>query len=738
MKKNVFIILNLLLCSYFIHAQQKLYGVVKDIHHKPVQYATVWVVPDTKYQTETDSLGGFQFTFPDNFEVPFLILTSHTGYINDTLFFGFSFSSFSPSQPLEIVLKPVQMKEVIVTEKQDPTLIGTLPIRNEVITEKEFRRAACCNVSESFETNPSIDASFSDAVSGIRQISMLGLSGKYALTTIENLPLIRGINLFSGFADIPATWVKNIHISKGTGSVLQGYESITGQINLNFQDPEFTEENIYLNGYINHLSRSEINANAKYNLHEKLSGMTLVHASTMSKDIDQNKDGFMDMSMNQRLTGMQRWVYRPNENWEIRAGVRGGYEYRKSGQIHNENHHHGSLYEVNIYNRRIDYFLKAGRLFEKQGRSLGLLYSGIHHQQNASFGIYPYSGLQNTANFQAIYEEPLSENHQIKLSAQYRYEQNYEQNAYLSYDRLEHTFGIMAEHTWKINKKHVILTGARADYHNLFGWIFTPRLHSKWTITPTTTFRTVAGKGTRIPNIITENFASLVSNRVWILNQNLKPETGWNFGSIIDQKFTLFDRKGRISAEGFYTVFTQQVVEDYDANPQTIVFYNLNGTSYSFYTQTELEYELIKNLTARIAYKYYNVKITLRDKLMERPFVSKHRGLATLSYLTNNEKWQFDATLQYHGRQRLPRTQTNPTEYQRPDYTPDYFILLAQAQFLSKKHWELYLGGENLLNVRQPNPIISAENPYSMYFDTTLVYAPILGRIIYAGIRWKW
>lgn len=734
MKKNIFIFFNLILCALYTNAQQKLQGTVKDVQQNPVRYATVWIASATQYHTETDSLGIFYLSVPENTEFPLRIVTAQTGYLADTLIF----TKKPLPEKVNIILKPVQLKEITVIEKQDPTLIGTLPIRNEVVTEKEFRRAACCNVSESFETNPSVDASFSDAVSGIRQINLLGLSGKYALTTIENLPLIRGLNLFSGFADIPATWVKNIHISKGTGSVLQGYESITGQINLNFQDPELTEEKIYLNGYINHLFRSELNANAKYTLHKKLSGMTLAHGSIMNKNTDFNNDGFMDMPMYQRITGMQRWTYIPNETWEIRAGIRGNYEDRKSGQIHTENHYHSSLYEVNIYNRRIDYFIKAGRLFEKMGRSLGLLYSGMHHQQNADFGIYTYSGLQDMANFQAIYEEPLRKNHTLKLSAQYRYEKNYEQNSYLFYSRLEHTLGAMAEHTWKIHDKHVILTGARADYHNLFGWIFTPRLHTKWTITSSTTLRTVTGKGTRIPNIITENFAAMASNRVWVLQENLKPETGWNFGAIIDKKFTLFGRKGRFSAESFYTLFTQQIVEDYDVSPQTIVFYNLKGTSYAFYTQTELEYELLKNFTAKLAYKYYDVKITLQDKLMERPFVSKHRGLATLSYLTNNEKWQFDATLQYHGRQRLPSTRSNPYMYQRPEYAPNYFILLAQAQFISKKHWEVYLGGENLLNVRQPNPIISADNPYSMYFDTTFVYAPVVGRMIYTGIRWKW
>jgi outer membrane receptor for ferrienterochelin and colicin len=733
-KKFIYIIFNLILCAFYSNAQQNLQGIVKDIHQNPVKYATVWVASATQYHTETDSSGVFNLTLPENPEFPLRILISQVGYLTDTLIF----SQQSLLDKVQIILKPVQLKEITVTEKQDPTLIGTLPIRNEVLTEKEFRRAACCNVSESFETNPSVDASFSDAVSGIRQINMLGLSGKYALATIENLSLIRGLNLFSGFTDIPATWVKSIHISKGTGSVLQGYESITGQINLNFQDPEFTEEKLYFNGYVNHLSRSEINANAKYTVHKKLSGMTLAHGSIMNKNIDLNTDSFMDMPMYQRITGMQRWVYIPNQNWEVRAGVRGVYEYRKSGQIHTESHHHNPMYEVDTYNRRMDYFVKAGRLFEKMGRSLGLLYSGIHHQQNANFGIYNYSGLQDMANFQAIYEEPIRKNHILKLSSQYRYEKNHEKNTFLSYNRIEHTFGIMAEHTWKIHEKHVILTGSRVDYHSLFGWIFTPRLHSKWTLSPTTTLRTVAGKGTRIPNIITENFASLASNRTWILQENLKPETGWNFGSIIDQKFTLFNRKGRFSTESFYTFFVQQTVEDYDASPQAIMFYNLKGKSYAFYTQTELEYELIKNFTAKLAYKYYDVKITLQDKLMDRPFVAKHRGLLTLSYLTNNEKWQFDATLQYHGRQRLPNTRSNPVAYQRPDYSPHYFILLTQAQFISKKHWDIYMGGENLLNVRQPNPIISADNPYSMYFDSTILYAPVVGRIIYAGIRWKW
>lgn len=734
MKKFVFIFFYLVLCALLINAQQQLQGIVKDTQKNPVKYATVWIATATQHHTQTDSLGIFYLTLPENILFPLRIVTAQTGYLSDTL----TIRQKPIPEKVEIVLNPIQLKEITIIEKQEPTLIGTLPVRSEIITDKEFRRAACCSVSESFETNTSVDVSFSDAVSGIRQINILGLSGKYSLSTIENLPLIRGLSIFSGFSDIPASWVEAIYVSKGTGSVLHGYESITGQVQVNFYCPDAVENKVFVRGYINHFLRSELSTNIKYPLGKKLTGMTLLHASTMPKNIDENQDSFMDMPMHNVLTALQKWSYKLNEKWEIKAALRGLYENRKSGQVHNENHHHNALYEIGVHNQRMDYFIKAGRLFEKKGRSLGLLYSGIHHQQSANFDIYAYSGLQNMANFQAIYEEPIAKNHVLKLSTQYRYEENYEKNAYLSYFRLEHTLGVMAEHTCKIHKKHVILTGARADYHNLFGWILTPRVHTQWTVTPTTTFRTVAGKGTRIPNIITENFAALASNRTWILQETLKPEIGWNFGTVLDQKFTLWERKGRFSIESFYTLFTQQIIEDYDANPQTIVFYNLKGKSYSFYTQTELEYELIKNLTAKIAYKYYDVKITLHNKLIERPFVSKHRGLATLSYLTNNEKWQFDATLQYHGRQRLPNTKSNPVMYQRPDYAPDYFILLAQVQFISKKHWEVYIGGENLLNVRQPNPIISADNPYSMYFDTTLIYAPIVGRVLYTGIRLKW
>lgn len=734
MKKNIFVIFYFILCIHFTFAQTtKIQGLVKDTYQIPVKYATVWISTHTEYHTETDSLGKFSLTLPDTLPNSFLIIASQVGYVNDTLVF----TANSNAHFVNIVLKPLSMNEIKIVAKQDPTLIGTLPIRNEVITEKEFKRAACCNVSESFETNPSVDVSLSDAVSGIRQISLLGLSGKYTLTTIENLPFIRGINIFSGFADVPATWVRNISISKGTGSVIQGYESITGQINLDFQSPELTEDKVYLNGYVNHLLRSELNANAKYTLHKNVSAMTLLHTSIMDNDVDQNQDGFMDMSMHKRITGIQRWLYQPNEKWEIRAGIRGGYEYRKNGQIHNENHNHSSMYQIDITNQRIDYFLKAGRIFEKKGRSLGLLYSGIYHNQAGKFGIYSYSGMQNMANFQAIYEEPLHKNHLLKLSAQYRYEEINEKNSYLSYERGEHTFGLIAEHTWKIHK-HTILTGIRTDYHTLFGWIFTPRLHTQWALSPNTTFRTVIGKGTRISNIITENFPALASNRIWILKENLKPEIGWNMGAILDQKFTLWERKGRASIENFYTLFIQQVVEDYDYSPQMLVFYNLTGKSYAFYVQTEIEYELVKNFNMKLAYKYYDVQLNFEHGFLERPFVAKHRGLATLSYLTTNEKWQFDATLQYHGRQRLPNTKANPIEYQRPAYAPEYYILLAQAQFISQKQWEIYLGGENLLNIRQSNPIISASDPYSAYFDTTLIYAPVVGRIVYLGIRWKW
>ncbi|MCS7078127.1 MAG: TonB-dependent receptor [Bacteroidia bacterium] len=733
MKAKYFLTCAALLCVYYLPAQQVISGTVVDVHQKPIQYALIQLPTHTYIHTQTDSVGYFHLHLPDSIKKPFWIVVNQLGYIKDSLY-------VCHETKLNIVLRPQHTQEVVITERQNTTLINTLPIREEVITDKEFRRAACCSVSESFETNPSVDVTYADASSGIRKISLLGLSGKYVLLSIENTPLIRGLNLFSGLTDIPASWVEEIHVSKGIGSVLQGYESITGQIQINFYCPETVEDRVFLRGYTNHLSRSEISANVKHSLGRKWTGITFLHTGTMPKSIDQNQDGFMDMAMHNVVTGLQKWTYRPNDKWEIKTVLRGLYETRTSGQVHQEgmHSHNTMMYNINIENQRMDYFIKAGRSFEKKGRSLGILYSGIHHQQDAKLGRYLYAGYQNLANFQVIYDEPLHINHSTKFSLQYRYEDILEKNAYLFYRRTEHTLGGIAEHTWKRGRKHTLLTGARVDYHNLWGWILTPRVHTKWSLFSQTTLRLILGKGTRIPNIITENFNSLASSRVWIIQENLKPEIGWNFGISVDKKFILKNRAGRWSVESFYTVFKQQVIEDYDANSQAILFYNLQGKSYAFYTQAEIEYELFKNLTSKLAYKYYDVKITFQDKMVERPFVSKHRGLGTLSYLTHNEKWQFDLTLQYHGKQRLPSTRNNPILYQRPDYAPSYWLLLAQVQFISKKRWEAYLGGENLLNVKQPQPIISPDNPYSPYFDTTLVYAPIVGRVIYIGIRWKW
>jgi outer membrane receptor protein involved in Fe transport len=621
---------------------------------------------------------------------------------------------------------------------------GAIKVDN--IGEKELLKAACCNLSESFETSPSVDVSFTDAVTGTRQIEMLGLAGPYTQITRENMPDVRGLASLYGLTFTPGTWISSIQLNKGTGSVINGFESIAGQINVELQKPEDSDK-LYLNVYANQAGRVEANANLAFKINDKWATGVLLHAKSNSIKQDRNEDGFLDMPIGQTYIALNRWKYSGENGLRFQLGLKATYVEQVGGQVDfNPITDAGSTNYWGMENKtnRYEAWLKIGKVYaDKPWRSVGFQLSGLLQDQKNYFGLTKYDGRQEGAYANLIYQSIIGNtDHVIRLGASFQYDNYQEELDSINYDHLEVVQGVFGEYTYFINDQVSMVAGLRGDYHNSYEFFVTPRFHIRYAPQPTTVIRASAGRGQRTAIIIAENLGLLASSREWMIvgetNPNLpyglEAEVAWNFGANVSQDFELFYREGVISADFYYTTFENQIVVDRDYSARELRFYNLDGKSFSQSFQIQLDYELIKRLDLRLAYRWYDVQTTYSGTLLSKPFVSSDRAFINLAYQTRNY-WSFDFTLNWQGAKRIPSTAENPSEYQLAGRSPSFFIANMQVSKNWNKKFEVYAGVENLFNFRQEDPIVASSEPFSEYFDASLIWGPIFGRNIYAGLR---
>jgi outer membrane receptor for ferrienterochelin and colicins len=699
----------------------------------PVIGANVYF-PETTTGTTTDETGMFMFNKPDSSADKIVI--SYIGYLNDTV--------RAEGTEIKVVLKKsVTLKQVEITKKRDDTFISSMkPIKTETLTTSELKKNACCNLSESFESNPTVDVSFSDAVTGAKQIQLLGLSGTYVQMLTDVLPTVRGLGTAFGLSYIPGTWVDAININKGTGSVANGYESITGQIDVELKKPESAEK-VYLNLYGNNEGRAEANLNLTHKLNYKWSTMLMLHGNTLQNKMDGNNDNFLDQPLNDQYAIMSRWKFDSQKRIESMFGIKYLYDNRIGGDIH-FNPDYDKLtdryYGLGINTKRTEAFLKTSYGFPtKEYQSIGLQVSAIDHEQNSYFGLREYSGNEKSFYTSLLMQSIIrSTQHKFRTGLSFMLDKYDERLDSLPLNRYEKIPGAFFEYTYDNLKKFALILGVRGDYHNEYHFIFTPRVHAKYNLSEHSTLRASVGNGFHIANIFAENSAILASSRDIIIREKLKPERAWNYGINYTHTFLLSGREGAFSTDIYRTNFTDQVICDLYSQPGAALFYNLHGKSYSNSFQAELTYEVFTNLKAKIAYKTYDVQSTYNNELREKPLNPKQRALFNLAYETNNSHWKFDFTTQWVGNQKLPSLlidnviQTDDI-ITRKD-APSYFRLLGQISYLTGSS-EFYIGGENLNDYKQPDPVISADQPFSKFFDTSDVWGPLTGRMIYAGLR---
>jgi outer membrane receptor for ferrienterochelin and colicins len=735
----------LILSGSFVIAKDlsgKVYGI--DANQEKAELAGVTVFwMNTSIGTFADSEGNFTIPFTD--ETNKLVL-SMTGYTKDTII-------VSRDQTfLEIeLISSLTTDEVNVYANQPGTILEKAEIVNtSTITSKGLRKAACCNLSESFQTNPSVDVEFSDAVTGAKQIKLLGLNGTYTQLMTEKVPNMRGIASTFGLAYVPGTWMKSIQISKGAASVTSGYESITGQINVEYKEPE-TSDPLFLNLYANNFGVYEMNFDTKYQFSEDFGAMLLGHGSFKNVKMDNNHDSFLDMPMGNQASLMNRWVYK-SDNLHGRWIVKALYEDRKGGQSGFYPSENQDYYGIGIKTQRYEFYGKTGYVFDTEAfSSMALIYSGSYHDQESFFGKRDYDALQKSAYLNLIYESDVQwkehdhsehegeEHHdtpldKVSIGASFQLDNYNETFIDQGIDRNEIVPGVYAEYTFSGIKDITLTSGIRADFHNLYGTLVTPRFHLRYQFDPATVFRASAGKGHRVANIFSENTGLMASSRTFIIDEDLKPEEAWNYGVNLTTDLSIFDMLFTINSEFYRTDFINQVIVDVDRSATDVHFYNLDGKSYSNSFQTDITFAPFRRFDVMMAYRMNDVKMTIDGELLEKPLLSRHKAFLNLMYTTSDNGWEFDMTLEYNGEGRLPNTSTYPAEYRLGSHYKPFGQLHGQ---ITKRFdsFDVYIGGENLTNYMQPTPILGYDQPFGNFFDTSIVWGPIAGRKIYAGMR---
>lgn len=636
------------------------------------------------------------------------------------------------------------------------------------IGQKEMFRAACCNLGESFVTNPSVDVSYSDAATGAKQIKLLGLSGTYVQMLTENMPNFRGVAMPYALGYVPGTWMKSIQVSKGSSSVKNGYESITGQINIEYLKPE-DPQTINVNLFGDTKTRFEANIDGNIKVNDRLSTVLMGHFENTFEEHDENNDGFYDKPKARQYNLMNRWLWK-NEHYIFHGGASMLHEKRQGGQMDmggNTSETVHGRYKIDIETDRYEAYMKHAFVFDHEhGSNIALFTSASMQELSATFGHKDYYVNEKNLYASLVFETHFNEQHSLSAGLSLNHDylgQSLGYNSTASYltslpdigNEKETVPGAYAQYTLDIGHKLTAMAGLRIDHSSLYGTFWTPRFHLKYAPSSVLSLRLSAGKGYRTVHALAENNFLLASGRQLNIG-NLSQEEAWNYGASAALLIPIGEKTLKINAEYYYTRFSNQAVTDYDSDPMAITIANLDGKSYSHTAQIDATYPLFSGFTLTAAYRINDVKCSYGGRLMEKPLTSKYKGLLTASYKTPLEKWQIDVTLQLNGGGRMPTpystangtpiiatgspstaTGTAATAAGTPSWDSRFKAYGQLSAQITRefRHFSVYVGGENLTGFTQKNPIIGADNPWSNTFEPTLVWGPVHGRVLYAGTR---
>lgn len=764
------IVLILLIIGYScLSAQAQITGVVLDEHGEPLVGANVYWA-NTTIGVATDFEGNFTI-MPPKSKGEQLLVASFVGFHNDTI-------AVKDRTPLTIVLiDETVLDEVIITERR----MGVIKSRasafdTQTIGTEEICRAACCNLSEAFETNASVDVAYADAATGAKQIRLLGLGGTYVQLLQENTPAVRGLAQNFGLEYVPGPWMNSIQVSKGTSSVINGYEAISGQINVELLKPQ-TQNPLSVNLMFNSELMAEANIEGGWQIplkehehehehhhhehgehcdHESLYTGILAHYTGSYMTMDENKDGFADMPLVQNANLANRWFYKHGD-YTFQAFVRGLYDRRRGGQ----NVHHNTVaspYLINLNTWRVEGFLKNGYVYDDEsGSSIALITAVSYHNLNNTYGPRNWIANQLNAYLNGIWQRNweggglIDNDHRLSAGVSLNVDNYHESLNILpqALDRLEITPGIFAEYSYTYAEMLSLVAGVRADYSTRYGFFVTPRANVRYSPFDWWTLRVSAGLGYRSPNAIADNANILPSSRQIQLVDEIKQERAVNTGISTTFYIPIGSKQLQLSAEYYYTHFLNSLIVDMDRDPHAVYFYNQTdmpgAKSFAHCAQVEASMEVLRGWTWTAAFRYTDVRQTTFNsatnqyELRTKALTNRFKGVISTSYQTPLKKWQFDVTAQFNGISRMPDGFVAMGDYLGGYGTPKPVTWYPQLMAQVTKYFRscsLYLGAENMTNFRQDTPIIAADAPYGPDFDASMVWGPTTGWKVYIGFRY--
>ncbi len=735
-KKQLLLLLFILFFTYPLFSQI-VHGSVKVQKSgrilEPMPYASVYWL-EGRMVLETDDEGEFSFDRKKTENLS--LVATFVGYTKDTLYL-----SKDDNRADFVIKEGEELEAARVVSKQQGNYISKLSsVKTEVITAAGLCKMACCNLAESFENSASVTVGYSDAITGARQIRLLGLSGIYTQMLDENRPVMRGIAAPFGLSYIPGQWLESIQIAKGPSSVINGVEAISGLINLEHRKPT-TEEPFFMNLFLSNTLRTEANIASSLQLNNKWSTVLLGHFSTDPVDHDGNNDGFRDEPKSLQFNFSNRWLYMADNGLQIRFGLKALSDNRLAGQTKFTK---GDTRDLNswgseIVNKGLNGYFKIGvPLKEDNSKNIALVLDYSYHNLNSFFGMKDYNAFQNSLFANLIFQNEINEYHKYSLglsaTADHIDEHLKDYFGGVHFDiypgRFEKSLGAYGEYTYTQDEKITVVAGIRTDYNNIHGLLPSPRLNVKYAFDEKLIFRASGGRGFRSPNIVPDNLGILSTGRKIDIAPKLDIEDAWTYGANITGYFPLGVDDASLSFDYFRTDFNKQVIVDQEFDISKILVYNLDGRSYTNTYQVDFNIEPIERFTVLATFRYTDAKVTLKGQgLVEKPLTSRYKGVLNLQYATKMNKWTFDFTAQLNGPSRLPYF------YNNGGYSPVYTMYYAQ---ITKKFRDLdvYIGGENLTNYRQKEAIISPDNPYSPLFNSTVIWGPLMGIKVYAGLRY--
>ena len=778
MKQTVLSLLFLLFSSASVSTlrAQDLRGVVRDADNQPLVGASVYWA-GTTVGASTDAQGAFLLHRVKGYD---RLVASYLGYVNDTL----RIDTAASRAEFTLRAEGVELEGVVVEGALSGNFVKQDGIvKGEMISFAGLCKMACCNLAESFENSASVTVGYSDAISGARQIKMLGLAGTYTQILDENRPIMRGLSAPYGLSYTPGMWLNSIQVSKGVASVTAGHDAITGQINLEHRKPTDSER-LFVNLYLDDELRPEANITTAFPVSKdgKLTSILLLHGSgdTDVRKMDHNDDGFRDLPLSTQFNVANKWLYAADNGTQVRWGWKFVQESRLGGMLGYRNTsamreamadgwdwtRTGTampLYGSHIRNRNANGYFKVGMPVgpsvydadeqDEMRSNLAFVADFDHFDENAYFGLNTYEGNQNSVSLNLMYNHYFTYRSSFNVGVQAHLDYFRESldndtpwlDSSRSYnlDRDEQEVGAYAEYTYAVKDRLSVVAGLRGDYNAFYDRFFlTPRGHVKWNITSSTALRASAGLGYRSTDVITDNIGMLATGRALVipeLDALNRLEKALTVGGSLTQTFGLVNPgDATLSFDYFRTQFYNAVVVDQEYDPETIRVYSSTDRSWTDTYQIDFTWTPVERLDIFATFRYTDSEMTIdrpdgRTARVERPLVSRYKTLLNIQYATKFRRWTFDATAQLNGPSRIP-TQTG--DLADSYYSPRYPMFYAQVSRKVGK-FDIYVGCENIADYRQEDPILNWQNPYDYRFNSMNVWGPLMGRKFYAGLRFN-